>query len=106
MYLRKTVVFVALAALAAAPSTFAAQAPVEPGIGSTIVQQQPAVQPAKSTKQEGNRPPYCTHLVPYCFATPIVEHRPAVKPAKLNKPKVKVPDHCKQFGPYCLAGSR
>ncbi len=103
MYLRKTVVLVALAALAAAPSAFALRAPVEPGIGSTIVQHQTAVYPAKP-----ERPAYCTELVPYCFATPIVQHRLAVQPAKANKPnkpKVKVPDHCRQFGPYCLAGS-
>jgi hypothetical protein len=66
MYLRKTVVLVALAALAAAPSAFATRAPVEPRIGSTIVQHRPAVYPAKPKVK---RPAYCTQLVPFYFAT-------------------------------------
>ena len=72
MYLRKTIVLVALAALAAAPSGFARLAPVEPGIGSTIVQHQPAAYPAKPAKpkaKKATRPAYCTPSVPYCFAT-------------------------------------
>ncbi len=70
MYLRKTIVLVALAALAAAPSGLAYWAPEEPDSASTIVQHQPAAYPAKPTKpakpkaKKVTRPAYCTPLGP------------------------------------------
>ena len=73
MYLRKTIVLVALAALAAAPSALALRPPEEQSLPAlTIVQHQPAAHGAKPTKPakvKVKRPAYCTQLVPYCFAT-------------------------------------
>jgi hypothetical protein len=66
MYLRKTIVLVALAALAATPSALALR-PSEPGVvGSAVQQHQPAAHPTKKRKVKLHAS--CKQFGPYCFA--------------------------------------
>ena len=69
MYLRKTIVLVALAALAAAPSALAsaaARGASDPA--PTIVQHQPAAHPAKPAKPKAKLHARCKQCGPYCFS--------------------------------------
>ncbi len=67
MYLRKTIVLVALAAATAAPSALAMYPPIEGGDpGPTIVQREPGVHPrVKPRKLCGQRE---LQVYPRCFA--------------------------------------
>jgi len=69
MFLRKTIVLVALAALTAAPSAFAVLEPADPDGGPAVAAHQPFIHRAKPAKAKVKKPAYCTPAVPYCSAT-------------------------------------
>jgi hypothetical protein len=66
MYLRKTIVLVALAALAATPSALAQRPPELGVVGSAVQQHQPAAHP--TTKPKVKLPASCKRFGPYCFS--------------------------------------
>ena len=67
MYLRKTIVLVALAALAAAPSALALRPPEDASDpGPTILQHQPAAHPTVKPKVKLHA--RCKQWGPYCFS--------------------------------------